>query len=79
VCLCVENQLVMFNHNIEKVNFTPHHHIHLHGHGFTVMSVGFGLPNVNDGRSNPDIVCDSTICAAASWNKSRDMYVIQSL
>ena len=76
VCLFAENQLVMLSYNVQKLNFTPHQTIHLHGHGFAVMSMGFGLPNATGLNYNPDIVCHSTICAAASWNKSRDVYVI---
>ena len=68
----------MYNYNTEKGNFTPHHSIHLHGHGFVVMSVGFGPLNAGQGTNNPDIVCDSASCASASWNKSRNVYVMQS-
>jgi len=71
--------MVMVNYNHEN---TAHHAIHMHGHGFAVMSVGYGPQNVDGGRTpagviNPEIVCDSALCAAASWNKSRDVYVIQ--
>jgi len=55
------------------VPYSPHHSIHLHGHGFAVMAIEFDLPNVDEGVNNSDIVCDSTICAAASWNMSRDV------
>jgi len=68
----------MFNYNTEIVNYVPHHTIHLHGHGFAVMSMGFGPLDVDEGLNNPDIVCDTPSCAAASWNKSRDVYVMQS-
>jgi len=74
VCLCVENQLVLLGYQ-SSVDFSPHHTAHLHGHGFAVMAMGFGQPKVTaEGyNDNPDIVCDSKICAAASWNKSRDV------
>ena len=68
---------MILNYNIQQLNFTPHQTVHLHGHGFAVMSMGFGLPNVTGLNYNPDIVCDSTICAAASWNTSRDVYAMQ--
>jgi len=51
----------------------PSHSIHLHGHGFAVMAIEFDLPNVDEGVNNSNIVCDSTLCAAASWNMSRDV------
>jgi len=67
----------MLNYHDEAMT---HHSIHLHGHGFAVMSMGYALQNVDDGQSlnNPDIVCGSSSCSTASWNKSRDVYVMQS-
>jgi len=80
VCLCAGNQLVMYNYNVNKLrNIYQHHSIHMHGHGLAVMSMGFRSPYAQQkDRNNPDIVCESSSCASASWNKSRDVYVTQS-
>jgi len=68
--------MVILNYNHEDITNTAPHSIHLHGHGFAVMSVGHQPQNVHN-VFNPDIVCDSLWCAAASWNKSRDVYAMQ--
>ena len=78
VCLCTENQMVMYNYSPVYVNNTPPHAIHMHGHAFAVMYMGYKPQTGVEVRNNPDIVCDSPTCAAANWNKSRDVYVMQS-
>jgi len=72
VCLCAENQLVLVGYQLYE-DFSPHHSIHLHGHGFAVMAMGFERLDVDEGVNNSDIVCDSTLCAVPSWNTSRDL------
>jgi len=81
-CMCTERQMVLMNNNFrQSVLSQAHHAVHLHGHGFAVLSVGYGLQNAEDGRRpeglrNPDIVCEAPLCTAASWNQSRDVYVM---
>ena len=80
--MCTERQMVLMNNNFrQSVLSQAHHAVHLHGHGFAVLSVGYGLQNAEDGRRpeglrNPDIVCEAPLCTAASWNQSRDVYVM---
>jgi len=68
----------MFSYSPENATNKLHHSAHLHGHGFAVISVGYKPQDGDEDRNNPDIVCESTLCSAASWNKSRDVYVTQS-
>jgi len=70
--------MVMFNYSPVKVSITPPHAIHMHGHGLAVMSMGYKPQHGDESRNNPDIVCDSSKCTSASWNESRDVYVMQS-
>ena len=63
-------QMVLTNYHF----FTAHHNIHLHGHSFAVMKVGFPSFNETTGLQmdpNDDVICDSTACAHASWNGQR--------
>jgi len=68
--------MVMFTYLPANVTNDRSHSIHMHGHGFAVMYMGYEPEHGDEGRNNPDIVCDTPSCAAASWNKSRDVYVM---
>lgn len=66
-------QLVMSNlqHNSP---FLGHHAMHLHGHSFAVMAMGFPDYNTTTGvwtRANDDVICDTDLCAHVSWNGQR--------
>jgi len=80
VCLCTNRQLVLMNNNPrQSVLSQADHSVHLHGHGFAILSVSYGLQNEDgrrpEGLANPDIVCEAPMCAAAGWNQSDDVYV----
>ena len=54
-------------HNIYK----SHHPIHIHGHGFDVLKIGFSKYNLTTGRIrsvNRDITCHDELCAKARWS-----------
>jgi len=81
VCECVYCQMVILNYDSADSISEAHHTIHLHGHSYAVLTMGYGPQNSDTGKRplsqvNQDIVCDTPKCAAARWNNSRDTYVI---
>ncbi|XP_078686410.1 uncharacterized protein LOC144919067 [Branchiostoma floridae x Branchiostoma belcheri] len=61
-------QLVMYN------TFAPasqtHHSVHIHGHAFQVVAMGYPSYNKTTGRyiqPNPDVECKNELCTDASW------------
>ena len=64
-------QLVFVN-ILPDAMFETHHGVHLHGHNFAVLKMGFPEHNETTGEwSKPteDIVCDTNLCADAKWKK----------
>ena len=61
-------QLVLINYNPQIGNYNfP---VHMHGHSFSVMRVGYPEVNVTTGRwmrRNDDVECDDKNCAHAHW------------
>ncbi len=81
-CVCTHAVNIPFNKTIQFVltNFEPDpstyvymslHPVHLHGHNFAVVKMGFPSYNETDGLfidANPDIVCPNRLCKAPRWN-----------
>ena len=65
--------MVWTNHG-DKSRAKRHHPIHLHGHSFHVLKVGFGEYNASSGlykSPNKDIHCSTSYCNQPEWsNKS---------
>ena len=84
-CLCTHIQKIPYNKTIQIVfsSLTPtapfmaHHPVHLHGHNFAVLKMGFAEQNETSGfwsRMNQDIYCASQnefICSKPRWNGGR--------
>ncbi|CAH1243344.1 Hypp7073 [Branchiostoma lanceolatum] len=61
-------QLVMFN-TMAPLSQT-HHSVHIHGHAFQVVAMGYPSYNRSTGRylePNPDITCKNDLCTDATW------------
>ena len=75
--------MVLMNYNTWPTR-PGHHTVHLHGHSFAVLALGFAPQNrstgqidLADGVMNDDIGCDSGLCAQSQleqvkWNAPQD-------
>jgi len=77
-------QVVILNYDSTDRLTEAHHSLHLHGHSFAVMTMGYGPQNSDTAKRplsqfNQDIVCDTPKCAAARWNNSHDTCVIMAV
>ena len=53
------------------------HPIHLHGHHFQVVAIGYGTYNQSNGfllSSRRDLVCDDSLCSSPRWNGNSPIY-----
>ena len=51
---------------------TSHHPVHLHGHNFAVLKIGYPDYNETAGvcaKPNNEIECDTNLCASAKWRE----------
>ena len=70
-------QLVISNLNPRmggEYRFVGHHPMHLHGHNFAVVAVGYPSYNRTTGlwsSPNPDVVCESAVCRSPLWHGAR--------
>ena len=65
-------QMVWTNHGIKGIR---HHPIHLHGHSFHVLKIGFGKYNQSTGQylgENTDINCPTSYCNQPKWKNGID-------
>ena len=79
-CICTNEVELQFNKTIQVVisNIEPiwknsPHPMHVHGHSFAVVKMGFATQNQTTGHYigfNPDILCsdDGTLCLTTHWN-----------
>ena len=82
-CVCTNIMDIPFNRTVQFVltNFEPEmggmfayigsHTIHLHGHQFAVLKMGFAEYNETTALftdHNPDIVCPNRLCKSPRWN-----------
>ena len=82
-CVCTSVMDISFNKTMQFVltNFEPategtfvymgSHPIHLHGHNFAVLKMGFAEYNETTALftdHNPDIVCPNRLCKSPRWN-----------
>jgi len=62
--------MVWTNHGVKGIR---HHPIHLHGHSFHVLKIGFGSYNQSTGEylsENTDIHCRTQYCNQPQWKSS---------
>ena len=82
-CVCTNVVDIPFNTTVQFVltNYEPHiggsfpymapHPIHLHGHNFAVLKMGFAEYNETTALftdHNPDVVCSNRLCKNPRWN-----------
>ena len=82
-CVCTNVMDIPFNKTLQFVltNFEPNiggafvymgpHSIHLHGHNFAILKMGFAEYNKTSALftdHNPDIVCSNRLCKTPRWN-----------
>lgn len=84
-CVCTHLQKIPFNKTIQIVfssltpheTFMSHHSVHLHGHNFAVLKVGFAKQNETTGfwsAMTNDLVCTNEneyLCTKPRWNGAR--------
>ena len=78
VCSCQHEMDIPYNKTIQMIwtnhgaGATRHHPIHLHGHSFHILKLGYGVYNQTSGRKisdNSDINCPSSqLCANPSFH-----------
>ena len=67
-------QMVFTNYNPVDTDDLEHHPIHMHGHNFAVLAMGYPTFNSTTGRhigSNPDVECSNQLCSKASWRDGK--------
>ena len=78
LCWCTHIQTLPFNKTVQMVFYnlalSPvayHHPLHIHGHAFAIMKMGFPEYDSNTGiwtKTNQDIEClDNVFCIPAKW------------
>ena len=79
-CKCTNTATLQFNKTIQIVisNFQPvwfagHHPIHIHGHSFAVLKMGYAIQDETSGHYtsfNTDVLCDDdgSLCRSTQWN-----------
>ncbi len=92
-CSCTHKHELPFNRTIQMVltNFEPeftgpfpyigHHPIHMHGHNFALLHVGF--PEYLNGTTkflqhNKDIVCQNRLCKTPKWKDKRPVLNLEN-
>eukprot|EP00058_Branchiostoma_floridae_P025154 XP_002610644.1 hypothetical protein BRAFLDRAFT_117887 [Branchiostoma floridae] len=76
-CRCTHMIDIPYNQTIQLVmynTFAPtsqtHHSVHIHGHAFRVVAMGFPSYNKTTGRymqPNTDVKCKNDLCTDATW------------
>ena len=78
-CVCTGKYVLPFNKTIQLVlsnledgsSSVAHHPMHLHGHNFAVLKVGFGSHNATTGKYEKhtnDVICEDSLCKQPRWN-----------
>ena len=80
-CTCTHIARVPLNRTIQMIIsnldtqlYQAHHRMHLHGHSFAVVKIGYPTFNTSTGHfdgTNTDIVCENNICKSPRWNGTR--------
>ena len=81
-CFCTNTIQLPFNKTIQMVisnyqkdfPYMGHHPMHIHGHSFAVVKVGFPKINLTSGRiirPNGDITCSDPLCLDPHWTNQR--------
>ncbi|KAI0234761.1 Dihydrogeodin oxidase [Lamellibrachia satsuma] len=68
-------QMVFINYNLIDTDDLEHHPIHMHGHNFAVLAMGYPTFNSTTGRyvsPNNDIDCINRLCSKAAWRNGRE-------
>lgn len=70
--LNVTVQMVIMNYQpvFDSGNQPSHHSVHIHGHAFAILGLGFGIRNASNGiivSPNTDISCDGSVCSNPDW------------
>ncbi|KAK3103455.1 hypothetical protein FSP39_019380 [Pinctada imbricata] len=78
-CKCTHTKKLVLNQSIQFVMMNDDdlqggmsHPIHIHGHGFHVMKIGFAETDEETGAitgSNPDILCQGKDCGHPKWRR----------
>lgn len=70
-------QMIIMNYQPvhDPKNLPSHHAVHVHGHAFAVLALGFGTTrnHTSEGMAvspNPDISCDGALCSTPRWTRS---------
>ena len=86
VCSCQHEMYIPYNKTIPMIwtnhgaGATRHHPIHLHGHSFHILKLGYGFYNQTSRRKisdNSDINCPSSqLCAILHFTPGNGMEII---
>ena len=66
--------MVLANYNPRNPRLLAQHPIHMHGHNFAVLAMGYPTYNTTTGRhlsDNQDIECNSLLCSKPAWREGR--------
>ena len=67
-------QMVFTNYNFVDSDDLEHHPIHMHGHNFAVLAMGYASFDSSTGRqgnANPDVKCSNILCSKAAWRDGK--------
>ena len=67
-------RMVLVNYNPRIPTLLAHHPIHMHGHNFAVLAMGFASFNHTNGvhlNDNEDIECNNPQCTRPAWRDGR--------
>lgn len=81
-CVCSGTYTIPYNKTIQMVLsniqygelLQAHHPMHMHGHNFAVLKIGYGEHDPNTGRvtaPQTEVVCANVFCRQPAWNGSR--------
>ena len=65
---------MLVNYNPAVPTLLAHHPIHMHGHNFAVLAMGYASFNNTTGvhlSDNEDVVCNSQLCTRPAWRDGR--------
>ena len=67
-------RMVFVNYNPRIPTLLAQHPIHMHGHNFAVLAMGYPTYNTTTGRhlsDNEDIECNTLLCSKPAWREGR--------
>ena len=67
-------QMIFVNYNPGFPTLLDPHPIHMHGHNFAVLAMGYPTYNTTTGRhlsDNEDIECNTLLCSKPAWREGR--------